>query len=56
VGTSAQYAPAGPAAFRSILTAFPHFNRPGQAEGIVVAIPDFPAFAARVQEIVWSGL
>ena len=56
VGTSVQYAPAQYTAFRSIATRFPHFNRPGQAEGIVVAMPDFPAFAARVREIVWSGL
>lgn len=56
VSTSAQYAPNGPTAFRSITTAFPQFNRPGQTEGIVVAVPDFPAFAARVREIVWSGL
>lgn len=56
VGTSAQYAPAGPQAFNSIATAFPHFKRPGQVESIVVAVPDFPSFAERVREIVWSGL
>jgi len=56
VGTSAQHAPTRPRAFGSIATAFPHFHRPGQVEGIVVAMPDFPAFAARVREIVWSGL
>jgi hypothetical protein len=56
VGTSTEHAPAGPNTFRSIATAFPAFNRPGQAEGIVVAVPGFPAFAAHVREIVWSGL
>jgi hypothetical protein len=56
VGTSVQHAPAGPAAFGSITTAFPQFDQPGQTEGIVVAMPDFPAFALRVREIVWSGL
>jgi hypothetical protein len=56
VGTSIEHAPAGPQTFRSITTAFPAFSRPGQAEGIVVAVPDFPAFAAHVRGIVWSGL
>ncbi len=56
VGTSAQHAPTGPGAFGSIATAFPHFTLPGQVESIVVAVPDFPAFAKRVREIVWSGL
>jgi hypothetical protein len=56
VGTSVQHAPTGPAAFGSITTAFPQFNHPGQTEGIVIAMPDFPAFALRVREIVWSGL
>jgi hypothetical protein len=56
VGTSSQHAPISPSAFGSIAMAFPHFHRPGQTEAIVVAIPDFPAFATRVREIVWSGL
>lgn len=56
VGTSLQHAPTRPLTFRSIATAFPRFSRPGQVESIVVAMPDFPAFAARVREIVWSGL
>jgi hypothetical protein len=56
VGTSTEHEPAGPSAFGSIATAFPAFNHPGQVEGIVVAMPDFPAFAGRVREIVWSGL
>jgi hypothetical protein len=56
VGTSAQHAPGGPLAFRSIVTAFPGFATTGQREGIIVAVPDFPEFARRVREIVWSGL
>jgi hypothetical protein len=56
VGTSDTHAPSRPASFRSITTAFPHFQARGQAEGLVVAVPDFPEFAARVREIVWSGL
>lgn len=56
VGTSAQHAPGGPQAFRSIVTAFPGFATAGQREGIIVAVPDFPGFARRVREIVWSGL
>jgi hypothetical protein len=56
VGTSDHHAPTRPLAFRSITTAFPEFARPGQAEGVVVAIPDFPGFADRVKEILWSGL
>jgi hypothetical protein len=56
VGTSAQHAPARPQVFRSIATAFPHFTRAGQRESIIVAVPDFPGFARRVREIVWSGL
>jgi hypothetical protein len=56
VGTSAVHAPSRATAFRSITTAFPQFSRAGQTEGLVVAVPDFPAFATRVREIVWSGL
>ncbi len=56
VGTSDTHAPSRPSSFRSITTAFPHFNAPGQTEGVVVAVPDFPGFAIRVREIVWSGL
>lgn len=56
VGTSADRAPNGAAAFGSILSAFPEFSGPGQIEGLVVAIPDFPGFSKRVREIVWSGL
>lgn len=56
VGTSLRYAPTRLDPFSPIATAFPHFHRPGQAEGIIVAIPDFPGFATRVREIVWSGL
>lgn len=56
VGTSSQHVPGGPGAFRSIPRTFPHFKQPGQIESIVVAMPDFPEFANRVREIVWSGL
>lgn len=56
VGTSAAHAPRKPSSFRSITTAFPDFTNPGQLEGVVVAVPDFPAFANRVRQIVWSGL
>jgi len=56
VGTSAQHAPDRPRAFRSIATAFPRFAQAGQRESIIVAVPDFPGFASRVREIVWSGL
>ncbi|MGC3859272.1 hypothetical protein ACPSM1_03675 [Micromonospora chersina] len=56
VGTSDHRAPKRPVAFRSIATAFPEFTSQGQVEGIVVAVPDFPGFADRVKEIVWSGL
>jgi hypothetical protein len=56
VGTSDHHAPTRPSAFRSIMTAFPQFSAPGQTEGVVVAVADFPDFATRVREIVWSGL
>lgn len=56
VSTSAHRAPTRPAAFGSILRAFPEFSGPGQAEALVIAIPDFPQFSRRVREIVWSGL
>jgi hypothetical protein len=56
VGTSDTHAPRNQRSFRSITTAFPHFSAPGQAEGVVVAVRDFPGFAARVRQIVWSGL
>lgn len=56
VGTSAHQAPKQPRSFRSIRVRFPDFAQAGQLEGIVVAVPDFPGFADRVKEIVWSGL
>jgi hypothetical protein len=56
IGTSAERAPRQPRAFRSIRTAFPDFTAADQKECIVVAVPDFPGFAERVKEIVWSGL
>ena len=34
----------------------PGLQTAGQRESIIVAVPDFPEFAERVREIVWSGL
>lgn len=56
VGTSDRHAPRNSRAFGSITTAFPNFRAVGQAESVIVAVPDFPSFAVRVREIVWSGL
>lgn len=56
VGASDHHAPSGLHAFNSVATAFPQFSAAGQREGIIVAVPDFPGFARRVREIVWSGL
>jgi hypothetical protein len=56
VGTSDKYAPTQATSFKSIAEKFPQFAHAGQTESVVVAVPDFPAFAIRVREIVWSGL
>ena len=56
VGTSDTHAPSSHRSFGSLNTAFPEFTRVGQTEAIVIALPDFPAFADRVKEIMWSGL
>ncbi|MDV6247032.1 hypothetical protein [Rhodococcus opacus] len=56
VGTSDHHAPTRPTTFGSIRTQFPEFTEASQTESIVVAVPDFPGFADRVKEIVWSGL
>jgi hypothetical protein len=56
IGTSASHAPSNPRAFGSVTTAFPKLSSPGQTEAIVVAVPDYKAFAERVREIVWTGL
>lgn len=56
VAASDHHTPSRPTAFRSITTAFPQFSGPGQTEGVVVGVPNFPGFAIRVREIVWSGL
>lgn len=57
VGTSSKYASDLPlTAFDSLAKKFPSFNARGQLEGVIVSIADFPAFAVRVREIVWSGL
>lgn len=56
IGTSDHHAPSRHTAFGSLNRLFPEFTRSAQTEGIVVAMPDFPGFADRVKEIVWSGL
>ena len=56
VSTSDTYAPTQATSFKSIAEKFPKFTAMGQTEVVVVAVPDFPAFAIRVREIVWSGL
>ena len=56
IGTSDHHAPSSDRTFGSINKSFPEFNRAGQTESIVVAVPDFPGFSNRVKEIVWSGL
>lgn len=56
VGTSMEHSPSSSQTFKSIATEFPAFTRSSQLESIVVAMPDFPRFAERVREIVWSGL
>ena len=42
--------------FSAMSKHLPELSRPGQLEGLVAAIGDFPAFSRRVQEFVWSGL
>lgn len=56
VGTSSQHAPKHRSSYRSLATAFPEFTPLDQTEGLAVAVADFPAFAQRVKEIVWTGL
>lgn len=56
IGTSQHHAPKSDRTFGSIKTAFPEFVESAQTESIVIAVPDFPGFAKRVKEIVWSGL
>lgn len=56
IGTSDSHAPSSHRTFGSLNKRFPEFPSPAQTEGIVVAVPDFPKFADRVKEIVWSGL
>lgn len=55
IGTSDHHAPSSHRSFGSLNRLFPEFSR-AQTEAIVVAMPDFPVFANRVKEIVWSGL
>ncbi len=56
IGISHDKATTSTNTFRSLATTFPDFSNAGQLEGLMVAIPDFPGFATRVREIVWSGL
>ncbi|WP_448005994.1 hypothetical protein [Agromyces bauzanensis] len=56
VSASDTHTPGGRRTFGSIRTHFPEFSKPSQTESVVLAMPDFPGFASRVQEIVWSGL
>lgn len=56
VSASDEHAPTGRRAFKSLRTHFPAFTGTGQTESLVFALPDYPGFVKRVQEIVWSGL
>ena len=56
VGTSDKHQPKSPKSFKSLRKTFPTLANAGQLESIVVAIPDFPAFAFAVREEVWKGL
>ena len=56
VATSARHAPVDSSPFESLATNFSSYAAPGQREGIVIAVPNFTAFAAQVREIVWKGL
>jgi hypothetical protein len=56
IATSTVHAPRRNRAFGSVAASFPQFSNPGQREGLLVAFPDFPAFAERVREIIWTGL
>lgn len=56
ISASDEHAPTGRRAFKSLRTHFPAFTETGQTESLVLALPDFPGFVKRVQEIVWSGL
>ena len=54
LATSADRAPKR-RCFGTLPTSFPTMANGGRLEGLVLAIGDFPAFATRVQECVWSG-
>lgn len=56
ISTSAPHAPKSGDAFGGMAKAFPQFNNPGQREGLLIAVSDFPSFAERVREIIWTGL
>jgi hypothetical protein len=55
VGTSRSRAPRR-RCFSGMQHNFPGLNQGDQLEGLVAAIADFPAFARRVREFVWSAL
>ena len=55
VSTSEGHSPQG-GCFLSIRNHFPEMTNPGQLEGMIVAIGDFPAFAEQVRGILWTGL
>lgn len=56
IATSTTHAPKKHPAFTNIAPVFPHLDGAGQREALMVAITDFPKFAQRVKEIVWTGL
>lgn len=56
VGTSTAHVVGGQVSFSALTKAFPHYSAPGQAEGVLVAVPDFPEFANQVRDEVWKGL
>jgi hypothetical protein len=55
VGTSHSQAPRR-RCFSAMQRYFPRLNHGDQLEGLIVAIGNFPAFASRVREFVWSAL
>jgi hypothetical protein len=56
IGTSIEQAVITQHSFRSLTLTFPEFTNSSQTEAIVIAMPEFPRFAQRVKDIVWSGL
>ncbi|MEV5753651.1 hypothetical protein AB0L00_38015 [Actinoallomurus sp. NPDC052308] len=56
VATSTTHLPPRSTVFTNVAPVFPNLDAPGQREGLLVAVTDFPVFADRVKEIVWTGL